>query len=128
GNRFFHPQGLADDIPYDPGDNDERFEQWKTARTGEPLVDYGMRQLNTSGWMPDELRVLVASYLTQELRIPWLRGAAWFEEKLIDYTPANNYGNWAHIAGVGSSKRENKPADLQRLIRRLEPSLSLLAD
>lgn len=128
GNRFFHPQGLADELPYDAHDDDDGFELWKTARTGEPLVDYAMRQLNTSGWMADDLRVLVASYLTQKLRISWLRGAAWFEEKLIDYNPASNYGNWAHIAGVGSSQRENKPVDLQRLIRRLEPSLSLLAD
>lgn len=128
GNRFFQPQGFADELPYAAQGDDASFEQWKEARTGVSLIDRGMRQLNTTGWVPDEMRVLLAAYLTQELRVPWLRGAAWFEEKLIDYNPSTNYGNWAHIAGVGSSARENKPVDWQRLMRRLEPSLALMAD
>ncbi len=128
GNRFFQAQGFAEKLPYETRTDDEYFEQWKDARTGVPLVDHGMRQLNTSGWVPTEMRVLVAAYLTQELRVPWLQGAAWFEEKLIDYNPSTNYGNWAHIAGVGSSARENKPVDWQRLMRRLEPSLAEMID
>lgn len=87
-----------------------------------------MNQLNTSGFIPDELRIVLAAYLVQELQVSWLMGAAWFEEKLVDYNPASNYGNWAHIAGVGSSQRENKPVDIQRLIQRLELSFPSVAE
>lgn len=128
GNRFFQPNGLAEALPYAVAGSDEPFDRWKSGNTGHALVDQGMRQLNSNGFVPEDLRTVLAAYLTQELQVSWLRGAAWFEEKLIDYSPSDNYGNWAHIAGVGSSARENKPIDLPRLICRLEPSFSIAAD
>jgi len=118
GNRFFHPGGLTDNAPLtaESGQQDINFEKWKTGNTGQPTVDTAMRQLNETGYIPHSMRVLLAAFLIQELGVDWLRGAAWFEEKLIDYGPANNYGNWAHLAGVGSSAKDNKPVDLHRLI------------
>lgn len=124
GNRFFHLEGLANDLVYAMNDDDQQFERWKSGNTGQPVIDHCMNQLNKYGFISEEARVVVAAYLTQELGVSWLKGAAWFEEKLLDYNPASNYGNWAHIAGVGSSQRENKPVDLQRLIQRLEPTIS----
>lgn len=118
GNRFFRAGGLTDKAPVTGDDRDQEvnFEKWKTGTTGQPIVDMGMRQLNETGYIPHSMRILLAAYLIQELRVNWLRGAAWFEEKLIDYGPANNYGNWAHLAGVGSSAKDNRPVDLDRLI------------
>lgn len=115
GNRFFHEKGLTGRPPARLEDDEKNFTKWKTANTGHPLVDSGMRQLNETGYIPEQLRVILAAYLIQELRVNWLKGAAWFEEKLIDYGPSNNYGNWAHLAGVGSSIKENKPVDVKRL-------------
>lgn len=124
GNRFFQLSGMADSPPYTLADDSENFERWKTGNTGQPVVDQSMLHLNTRGYLTEEMRTVVAAYLIQELKASWLKGAAWFEEKLIDYNPTNNYGNWAHIAGVGSSQRDNKPINLQRLVERLEPTVS----
>ena len=60
------------------------FEAWKTGKTGFPLVDAGMRQLNETGWMHNRVRMVVASFLTKDLRQDWKRGARYFEEKLLD--------------------------------------------
>ena len=51
---------------------------------------------------------MVASYLVNELEVDWRRGAAYFEEKLIDYSPASNWGNWAYVAGIGRSTRDDR--------------------
>lgn len=128
GNRFFQLYGMAGSLPYAAKEDQTLFDRWKSGNTGQSLIDYGMNQLNTSGFIPDELRIVLAAYLVQELQVSWLMGAAWFEEKLVDYNPASNYGNWAHIAGVGSSQRENKPVDIQRLIQRLELSFPSVAE
>ena len=116
GNLFFKPQGLMDKAPEVSADADRAFENWKNGNTGEPLLDEAMQQLNQSGIISDQQRQFTASYLVHVLKGNWLAGAAWFEEKLLDYNPCSNYGNWAHIAGVGSSAKENKPLDLQKLV------------
>lgn len=121
GNRFFKPGGLTGTPPEISGNDDKRFDLWKRATTGNPIVDRSMQQLNETGYIPHYQRVIVASYLIHELKVNWLKGAAWFEEKLIDYGPANNYGSWAHLAGVGSSIKDNKPADLKKLTAQFYP-------
>ena len=120
-NQFFHEAGLAEQSPETVGAQEEarNFEKWKTGTTGQPVVDLGIRQLNETGYIPHEMRMLLAAYLIYELGVNWLKGAAWFEEKLVDYSPANNYGNWAHLAGVGSSSKDNKRIDISKLISRL---------
>lgn len=125
GNRFFGLRGLTDTPPEIAADDEKRFNLWKSANTGNPIVDRSIHQLNDTGYLPYHQRVIVASYLIHELKVNWLKGAAWFEEKLIDYGPANNYGSWAHLAGVGSSLKDNKPVDIKKLTAQFYPKEAL---
>ncbi|MGK6351241.1 DASH family cryptochrome [Parapedobacter sp. DT-150] len=124
GNRFFHLGGLTG-TPPTTLDDDHHFERWKTGNSGNLAVDKSIHQLNDTGCLSHQQRILVATYLIHELKVNWLKGAAWFEEKLLDYGPANNYGNWAHLAGVGSSAKDNKPVDLEKLSAQCYPKEAL---
>jgi deoxyribodipyrimidine photo-lyase len=77
------------------------FEAWKAGRTGFPVVDAGMRQLATTGWMHNRVRMIVASFLTKDLLIDWRRGERWFMERLLDGDLAANNGNWQWAASTG---------------------------
>ncbi|MUP45508.1 deoxyribodipyrimidine photo-lyase [Gramella sp. BOM4] len=77
------------------------FQKWKEGKTGYPLVDAGMRQLNQSGYMHNRIRMLVGSFLCKHLLIDWRWGEAYFAEKLLDYEMSSNVGNWQWIAGSG---------------------------
>lgn len=77
------------------------FEKWKAGKTGFPLVDAGMRQLNKSGFMHNRVRMLVGSFLCKHLLIDWRWGEAYFAEKLLDYEMSSNVGNWQWVAGSG---------------------------
>jgi deoxyribodipyrimidine photo-lyase len=77
------------------------FEKWKTGKTGYPLVDAGMRELNESGFMHNRVRMLVGSFLCKHLLIDWRWGEAYFAEKLLDYEMSSNVGNWQWVAGSG---------------------------
>ncbi len=81
--------------------NETEFEKWKTGQTGYPLVDAGMRELNSTGYMHNRVRMLVASFLCKHLLIDWRWGEAYFAEKLLDYEMASNVGNWQWAAGSG---------------------------
>lgn len=81
--------------------NKEEFEKWKAGQTGYPLVDAGMRELNTTGTMHNRVRMLVASFLCKHLLIDWRWGEAYFAEKLLDFELASNVGNWQWAAGSG---------------------------
>lgn len=81
--------------------NEDEFKMWKEGRTGYPLVDAGMRQLNSSGYMHNRVRMLVASFLCKHLLIDWRWGEAYFAEKLLDYELASNVGNWQWASGSG---------------------------
>lgn len=81
--------------------NKEEFEKWKQGKTGYPLVDAGMRQLNESGFMHNRIRMLVGSFLCKHLLIDWRWGEAYFAEKLLDYEMSSNIGNWQWVAGSG---------------------------
>ncbi len=81
--------------------NEEEFEKWKTGQTGYALVDAGMRELNTTGYMHNRVRMLVASFLCKHLLIDWRWGEAYFAEKLLDYELSSNVGNWQWAAGSG---------------------------
>ena len=81
--------------------NEEEFEKWKEGKTGYPLVDAGMRELNETGYMHNRVRMLVASFLCKHLLIDWRWGEAYFAEKLLDYEMASNVGNWQWAAGSG---------------------------
>ena len=77
------------------------FEKWKEGKTGYAMVDAGMRQLNTTGYMHNRVRMVVASFLCKHLLIDWRWGEAYFAEKLLDYEQASNVGNWQWAAGSG---------------------------
>ncbi|MDN3693410.1 deoxyribodipyrimidine photo-lyase [Chryseobacterium tructae] len=82
--------------------NDENeFKAWCEGRTGYPIVDAGMRQLNETGFMHNRVRMITASFLTKHLLIDWRWGEAYFAEKLLDYDLAANNGNWQWAAGCG---------------------------
>lgn len=77
------------------------FEQWCQGKTGYPMVDAGMRELNSTGYMHNRVRMVTASFLTKHLLIDWRWGERYFAEKLLDYELASNNGNWQWAAGCG---------------------------
>ena len=81
--------------------NEDEFQAWCEGRTGYPLIDAGMRQLNETGYMPNRVRMPVAGFLTKHLLIDWRWGERYFADKLLDYDMANNVGNWQWMAGTG---------------------------
>lgn len=81
--------------------NEEEFKLWCEGKTGYPIVDAGMRQLNETGFMHNRVRMIVASFLTKHLLIDWRWGEAYFAEKLLDYELSSNNGNWQWAAGCG---------------------------
>lgn len=82
-------------------DYDDLLRAWQQGRTGVPLVDAGMRQLWNSGWLHNRVRMVVASFLSKNLRIPWQKGARWFWDTLVDADLASNTLGWQWIAGCG---------------------------
>ena len=84
-------------------ENDDRlFQAWREGRTGFPVVDAGMRQLNTTGWMHNRVRMIVAMFLTKDLLISWQWGERYFMQKLIDADLASNNGGWQWSASTGT--------------------------
>jgi deoxyribodipyrimidine photo-lyase len=81
--------------------NEVEFKNWCEGKTGYPLVDAGMRQLNQTGFMHNRVRMLVGSFLCKHLLIDWRWGEAYFAEKLHDYEMSSNVGNWQWVAGCG---------------------------
>ena len=81
--------------------NEEEFKKWCEGKTGYPLVDAGMRELNQTGFMHNRVRMLVGSFLCKHLLIDWRLGEAYFAEKLHDYEQSSNIGNWQWVAGCG---------------------------
>lgn len=119
--RLFRRRGL---LPYDLLWHQDRasFEIWAQGKTGYPLVDAAMAELNQTGFMSNRARQNAASFLTKNLGIDWLWGAAYFEAMLIDFDPASNYGNWAYQAGVGTDLRELRAFNVIGQGKRYDPS------
>ncbi len=78
-----------------------KLEAWRQGRTGIPIVDAGMRELWSTGWMHNRVRMIVASFLTKNLRAHWHEGADWFWDTLVDADLANNTLGWQWVAGTG---------------------------
>lgn len=96
-------------------DDSALFDRWTRGLTGFPIVDAGMRELWHTGWMHNRVRMVVASFLTKDLLIPWTRGAEWFRDTLVDADLANNVFGWQWTAGCG--------ADAQPFFRVFNPVL-----
>jgi deoxyribodipyrimidine photo-lyase len=105
GARFFSATGIRD-VEKEWSGGDDRFERWAAAETGIPFVDANMRELNETGYMSNRGRQNVASFLADWLEVDWRRGAAYFEERLVDYDAPSNWGNWAYQSGVGNDSRD----------------------
>ena len=82
-------------------DNTIFLNRWQRGETGYPIVDAGMRELWTTGWMHNRVRMIVASFLTKDLLIHWQNGAQWFWDTLVDADLANNTMGWQWVAGCG---------------------------
>jgi deoxyribodipyrimidine photo-lyase len=118
---------------------DALFAAWCEGRTGYPLVDAAMAQINQTGWMHNRLRMVAASFLVKDLGIDWRRGEAYFAEHLIDYELASNNGGWQWAASTGCDAQpwfrifnpvtQSRRFDPQgRFIRRYLPQLARLDD
>jgi len=83
-------------------DEDDLVEAWRRGRTGYPIVDAGMRELWTTGWMHNRVRMISASFLTKDLLIDWRVGERWFWDTLVDADPANNATGWQWVTGSGA--------------------------
>lgn len=82
--------------------NEEEFKAWCEGRTGYPIVDAGMRELNATGFMHNRVRMIAASFLTKHLLIDWRWGEAYFAQKLLDYEQSSNVGGWQWAASCGN--------------------------
>jgi deoxyribodipyrimidine photo-lyase len=106
---YFHPhvedsafKPAYDAIEWESGeDADDAFAAWCEGRTGYPLVDAAMKQLNATGYMHNRLRMVTASFLVKDLGIDWRRGEAYFAEKLNDFDLSSNNGGWQWAASSG---------------------------
>lgn len=96
-NKAFKPE--YDRIQWLNNEND--FNAWCQGKTGYPIVDAGMRELNATGFMHNRVRMIVASFLTKHLLIDWRWGEAYFAKKLLDFELASNVGGWQWAAGCG---------------------------
>jgi deoxyribodipyrimidine photo-lyase len=83
-------------------DAGERFDAWRAGRTGFPIVDAGMRQLLSDGWMHNRTRMITASFLTKDLHVWWGVGARHFLDHLVDGDIASNNHGWQWVAGTGT--------------------------
>ena len=112
---------------------------WQRGRTGVPLVDAGMRELWATGWMHNRVRMIAASFLVKNLRLPWLSGARWFWDTLVDADLASNTQGWQWVAGCGADAApyfrvfnpvtQSKRFDPQgEYLRRWLPELARLED
>ena len=79
-----------------------KLRAWQKGETGYPIVDAGMRELWTTGWMHNRVRMIVGSFLVKDLMIHWKEGADWFWDALVDADLANNTMGWQWIAGCGA--------------------------
>lgn len=106
--HFPHVLGKAFKTKYDKikwNNNKEWFKKWCDGKTGFALVDAGMKQLNTTGWMHNRVRMVTAMFLTKDLLIDWRWGEKYFATKLVDYDPASNNGGWQWSASTGTDSQ-----------------------
>lgn len=113
GARLFTFKGLAKRRPL-ISHYSHRLAAWCNGATGYDIVDACMRELAATGYLSNRGRQIVASALVNELQVDWRYGAAWFENQLIDYDVASNWGNWQYIAGVGVDPRGGRHFNLEK--------------
>ncbi|KGK41341.1 FAD-binding protein [Nitrincola sp. A-D6] len=120
GRALFHYRGIQTRNPL-TSFYPQRFRAWCEGNTPFPLVNACMKQLNTTGFMSNRGRQIAASCLVNELQLDWRYGAAYFEQQLIDYDVASNWGNWQYLAGVGADPRGKRHFNLQKQTAEYDP-------
>lgn len=100
----------------------ERFQAWCNGETPWPIVNACMKELVETGFLSNRGRQIVASCLVNELDMDWRYGAAFFEQHLLDYDVASNWGNWQYLAGVGVDPRGKRHFDLDKQARKIDPN------
>jgi deoxyribodipyrimidine photo-lyase len=119
-DKLFDFSGVKQVAPLTHFDQ-QTFTRWCEGMTEYPIVNACMRQLIQTGYMSNRGRQLVASCLVHELCLDWRYGAAFFEQKLIDYDVASNWGNWQYLAGVGADPRGHRRFDLAKQTATYDP-------
>lgn len=99
----------------------ERFHKWCSGNTPYSLVNACMKELSATGYLSNRGRQIVASCLVNELSVDWRYGAAWFEQNLIDYDAAVNWGNWQYISGVGTDPRGGRHFNITKQTELYDP-------
>jgi deoxyribodipyrimidine photo-lyase len=127
GKNLFLPLGLRPDKPVTKGFNQKAFERWKNGTTPDEFVNSNMKELAETGFMSNRGRQNVASYLIHDMGIEWRAGAAHFENHLIDYDPASNYGNWLYLAGRGNDPRPFRKFDTIFQANRYDPDKKFIS-
>lgn len=125
GKRLFNFSGIKTRKPrtsFYP----ERFQKWCNGNTPYPIVNACMKQLNSTGYMSNRGRQLVASCFVHELGLDWRYGAAYMERQLIDYDTASNWGNWQYLAGVGADPRGHRRFDLAKQTQIYDPQQAFI--
>jgi deoxyribodipyrimidine photo-lyase len=120
GAKLFAFSGITERKPL-TSFYDERFKRWCLGRTPFPIINACMNQLNNTGYLSNRGRQLVASCFVNELALDWRYGAAYFEEQLIDYDVAANWGNWQYLAGVGADQRGLRRFNLEKQASTYDP-------
>lgn len=126
GRHLFTFKGSSQVVP-NTTFNQERFQQWSTGTTVYPLVNALMNQLNSTGFMSNRGRQIVASCLVNELELDWRYGASYFEKQLIDYDVASNWGNWQYIAGVGADPKGGRWFNIEKQRQYYDPDGEFIA-
>jgi deoxyribodipyrimidine photo-lyase len=119
--KLFWFKGIGQHIPATQLDQ-KLLEQWQNGTTRYPIVNACMKQLNTTGYMSNRGRQLVASCFIHELGLDWRYGATYFEQRLIDYDVASNWGNWQYLAGVGADPRGGRQFNLNKQTEQYDPN------
>ncbi|EAW31642.1 Deoxyribodipyrimidine photolyase [marine gamma proteobacterium HTCC2143] len=118
--RLFTFSGIGNSTPI-TSFYPERFKKWCVGNTPYAIINACMRQLNATGYLSNRGRQLAASCFVHELGLDWRHGATYFEQQLVDYDVASNWGNWQYLAGVGADPRGHRHFDLQKQAQIYDP-------
>ena len=121
-NQIFLEPGIRGKKMLELSDDLDLFKVWSEARTGMPMVDAFIRELNKTGYISPEGRFFVASFLVEEMKLNWQIGAEYFESKLVDYDPSSNWVNWNHIGGVSLDSKEDRYCNIVTRARKIDPN------
>jgi deoxyribodipyrimidine photo-lyase len=114
GKKLFKKEGIKNDLSSQTKYHPAFFAKWVNGETGVEFIDANMKELKHTGFLSNRGRQNVASYLCNDLKMDWRYGAAYFEEQLIDYDVASNWGNWAYLAGVGNDPRPHRYFNIEK--------------